>query len=291
MINLELYKIFVIVGNELNITKASKKLNISQPAITKHIKNLEKTLGTTLFKRNSKGLAFTEKGEDLYNKLKDPINKIIEIDNQFNKNINIIIGSHNHLLNIFFNKSINEFCLKYPNVNLDLRCLETEIMLEMLKNKELDIVFSKKVDNFKANNIQYLHLGYLNDIFIANKNSCFADKVLNQKDLQNTTIYIPRKYAQTVTRLIKLADNNQILDLKNSSYNTILELVGKREVVGFITKEYISDKDLEKHNLMELKTNFKLEPVSFGIYCNIDKSKELKNLIKIIKENYSKEVE
>ena len=41
MINLELYKIFVIVGNELNITKASEKLNISQPAITKHIKNLE----------------------------------------------------------------------------------------------------------------------------------------------------------------------------------------------------------------------------------------------------------
>ena len=44
MINLELYKIFVIVGNELNITKASEKLNISQPAITKHIKNLEKIL-------------------------------------------------------------------------------------------------------------------------------------------------------------------------------------------------------------------------------------------------------
>ena len=40
MINLELYKIFVIVGNELNITKASEKLNISQPAITKHINNI-----------------------------------------------------------------------------------------------------------------------------------------------------------------------------------------------------------------------------------------------------------
>lgn len=44
MINLELYKIFVIVAQELNITKASEKLNISQPAVTKHIKNLENIL-------------------------------------------------------------------------------------------------------------------------------------------------------------------------------------------------------------------------------------------------------
>ena len=93
MINLELYKIFVIVGNELNITKASEKLNISQPAITKHIKNLEKILGITLFKRNSRGLTFTEKGENLYNKLKEPINEILKVDNQLNQNEKITIGS------------------------------------------------------------------------------------------------------------------------------------------------------------------------------------------------------
>ena len=44
MINLELYKIFVIVAKEKNITRASEKLNISQPAVTKHIKNLEFTI-------------------------------------------------------------------------------------------------------------------------------------------------------------------------------------------------------------------------------------------------------
>ena len=41
MIDFELYRIFVAVANEENITKASDKLNISQPAITKQIKNLE----------------------------------------------------------------------------------------------------------------------------------------------------------------------------------------------------------------------------------------------------------
>ena len=54
MANLELYKIFVIVAKEKNITKASYKLNISQPAVTKHIKNLESELNTILFKRDKR---------------------------------------------------------------------------------------------------------------------------------------------------------------------------------------------------------------------------------------------
>ena len=44
MANLELYKIFVEVADEKNMTRASEKLNISQPAITRHIKNLENEL-------------------------------------------------------------------------------------------------------------------------------------------------------------------------------------------------------------------------------------------------------
>ena len=56
MVNLELYRIFVIVAKEMNITRASEKLNISQPAVTKHIKNLENELGTILFNRNKRNI-------------------------------------------------------------------------------------------------------------------------------------------------------------------------------------------------------------------------------------------
>ena len=43
MTNLELYKIFVLVANEENLTRASEKMNLTQPAVTKQIKNLEHT--------------------------------------------------------------------------------------------------------------------------------------------------------------------------------------------------------------------------------------------------------
>lgn len=52
MVNLELYRIFKVVAEEEeNLTKASEILHISQPAVTKHIKNLENELHVQLFKR------------------------------------------------------------------------------------------------------------------------------------------------------------------------------------------------------------------------------------------------
>ena len=65
MVNLELFRIFAIVAKEQNITKASEKLNISQPAVTKHIKNLENQLNETLFIRTN-GMILTAKDKELY---------------------------------------------------------------------------------------------------------------------------------------------------------------------------------------------------------------------------------
>jgi len=66
MINLELYKIFKIVADEENLTKASEILHISQPAVTKHIKNLEKELNVELFQRSKYGMILNENGKKLY---------------------------------------------------------------------------------------------------------------------------------------------------------------------------------------------------------------------------------
>ena len=62
MVNLELYRIFVIVANEGNISKASEILHISQPAISKQIHNLENELNITLFERSNTGVKLTIDG-------------------------------------------------------------------------------------------------------------------------------------------------------------------------------------------------------------------------------------
>lgn len=56
---LSLYKIFYTVANTQNISRASRELYISQPAISKAIQKLEQSLGVTLFYRNSRGVTLT----------------------------------------------------------------------------------------------------------------------------------------------------------------------------------------------------------------------------------------
>lgn len=81
------------------------------------------------------------------------MHEITKIDNKFSKDKSINIGLRNHLLNIILGDCINKFYLGYLIINSNLKCLETIHMLEMLRNQELDIAFSKKVNGFMAKNI------------------------------------------------------------------------------------------------------------------------------------------
>ena len=287
MIDFELYRIFVAVAKEENITKASEQLSISQPAITKQIKNLENQLSVKLFERKSKGVSLTQEGENLYKKLSSPIGELNKIDREISKDRYINIGTHNHMGSCIFGDVIKEYCLKYSNVDLNLICEETPKMIKMLKNQELDIVFSKKDSNEVLNGIEYTKLGYLHDVIIASKNSNFANKELTLDDIESQIIYTPRTYSQALKRLEMLSFGKK-LNLKNSSYNTILELTSSGKALGLITREYVDENDYKKFNLVEVKTTLELGEIEFGIYTNSNKSTELKDLIKMIKEYFFK---
>ena len=54
---------FVLLCEDLNITRVSEKIHISQQGLSRQLKALEKELGTTLFFRSSKSLTLTESGQ------------------------------------------------------------------------------------------------------------------------------------------------------------------------------------------------------------------------------------
>ena len=56
-------KVFIAVADNLSFTQASKELHISQPAITKHIQELENTYSTQLFSRQKGKISLTRQGE------------------------------------------------------------------------------------------------------------------------------------------------------------------------------------------------------------------------------------
>ena len=68
--NLDLYKTFYYVAKNENITQAANELLISQPAVSKAIKTLERDLNTQLFTRKNDGVVLNNAGQLLYDKIK-----------------------------------------------------------------------------------------------------------------------------------------------------------------------------------------------------------------------------
>ena len=60
MIELRIWRSFVVLAEELNFRRAAERLHISQPALTKQIQDLETRLGVALFRRDARGVEPTE---------------------------------------------------------------------------------------------------------------------------------------------------------------------------------------------------------------------------------------
>ncbi len=67
---------FIVVAEELNITRASKILLMSQPPLSNQIKNLEEEIGAPLFIRGKRNLTLTKEGQYLYQKSKDIVSLV-----------------------------------------------------------------------------------------------------------------------------------------------------------------------------------------------------------------------
>ena len=81
-INYELYKVFYYVAKTLSFSDASKRLFISQSAVSQSIKALEKKLNQHLFIRSTKRVKLTPEGEVLFKHIEPAVNLIMRGENQ-----------------------------------------------------------------------------------------------------------------------------------------------------------------------------------------------------------------
>ena len=89
---IQVLKNFLIVAREGNITNAANHIHISQPSLSRQIKNLEQELGQKLFTRNSHSISLTPEGIILRKRAEDVIAMMDKIEDEFYKMGNSISG-------------------------------------------------------------------------------------------------------------------------------------------------------------------------------------------------------
>lgn len=122
-------KVFIAVADNLSFTQASKELHISQPAITKHIQELENSYNTQLFSRQKGKISLTRQGEILLQHAR----KIVESYAIMQKQMEIHCGelegsieitSSNANLHNLMEPYLKEFQEKYPQIEITLSTKE-----------------------------------------------------------------------------------------------------------------------------------------------------------------------
>ena len=290
-INFELYRIFYVVANKKNITKAAEELFISQPAVSKAIKKLENNLGGKLFNRTKKGVVLTEEGKEFYNYIKVALEYINNAENKFNDLINletgtIKIGVSATLTKYFLTPFLEKFHDLHPKINIQIDTNITKVLFDKLKNGLLDLVILN-LPYKKENDIKIIKCKNIQDAFYANKNyENLKNKELSLNELNNYPLVLQAKSSNTRTFLDDVAKENNVTlnpSMELASYQLVTEFTKIGFGIGYLTKEYIQD-ELKNKNLFKIKLKEKIPKRSIGIaYSNKNlPSFATKEMIRII---------
>ncbi len=283
MVNLELYRIFKIVADEKNLTRASEILNISQPAVTKHIHNLEDELEIKLFDRTQHGMKLTADGEKIYKQIKDAINILNNVENNIKQNTVLNLGIHTNMPKEIYRSLIAKIKQNNANIEVAIEKYPTEEMFLMLEKQKMDAYLSKKQpEEIHDESIKFIQLGFLHDDFFVNSNSQYLGKNSIKKD-DEVTIYTLRNISSTSKNLENILKENNFknVNIKNATFNTIIEKMENNDIIAYITEEYIQE-ELEKGKLRKLELGIESPVVEYGIYYN--SNNKLKNTKKLFKD-------
>ncbi|EPR72074.1 LysR family transcriptional regulator YeiE [Winogradskyella psychrotolerans RS-3] len=135
--------IFKTVAKHLNFTKAAEQLYLSQPAISKAIKNLEQDYKTTLFIRKRNSIELTTEGKSFLiytNKIlaiyADMDEKFLHKKDAFPEVINF--GISTTLSNYIIPKIIAKFRVQYPETRFNIISNNSENIESLILNEDID---------------------------------------------------------------------------------------------------------------------------------------------------------
>lgn len=141
--NFKQLKYFYEIANEKQITRAAKKLHISQPPLSQSLQALEATLGCALFERNGHTMELTEAGEVLYEKTKKLLDEIDDTMREVKETGQGVRGS----ITIGCNRScfahipqaVRQFQQHFPHVQIQLIEGDSYQLTNQLLRREIEL--------------------------------------------------------------------------------------------------------------------------------------------------------
>jgi len=137
-------QVFHTVAGVLSFTKAAEILNMTQPAVTHQIRQLEADFNTRLFDRENNRISLTRAGEEVLSYA----NRIIALYGDMHESVKSITGDTSGLVTLGASTTIAEYMLpdllgdfqkKFPDVQVRLRVANTDSVVSMVADNTIDL--------------------------------------------------------------------------------------------------------------------------------------------------------
>jgi DNA-binding transcriptional LysR family regulator len=138
---------FVIVAEEQNVTRAAARLHVSQPPLSRQIRDLEAELGVELFRRTAKSLALTEAGKIFLNEARAILLRV----DQAVDTVRTVSSSSRGTLHVGYAPSLTVKLLPqtlmlferaHPGVRVSLHDLSSEECIDRLSHGKIDLALT-----------------------------------------------------------------------------------------------------------------------------------------------------
>ena len=274
MVNLDLYRVFYTVAKSGSLTKAAEELYISQPAVSRSIKQLETQLGVPLFTRTHRGMTLSAQGgKVIFNEVERALGLLSEAENRIEEMKNsatglIRIGASDTIFEYFLADKIVEFHERFPAVKFELTADFTPDTIEKLKADKCDVAFVNLPISPDSDLKLYGNCMRLNDVFVVGeKYKTLAESTVSLKELKNYPLILMEE--NTVARRSLNGFFSSLgLELQPSievgSWDLMKRLVIRGMGVGVIPREY-AKANINDGSLFELKTDTALPVRSVGM--------------------------
>lgn len=264
-INLNLYRIFYIVAKSKSLVEASRKLHISQPAISKDIKKLEDSLNTKLIYRKNNGISLTANGEEFIKYLDESfgiLNTGEEIIKQRNdlEHGSISIGCLSHISSLYLMEKIEAFKNKYPGIKIQILSATSEQLMDLLQLHKLNFIIDTSIPNTIYNNLETKYLKDFDTIFISNKKMVINDL----KELESKKWILPFDYTGTRKRLDKTLEKYNIYinsSIELDVTDLIIDAVKRNLGIGYVIKDSVKE-ELKNRIVYQIDTKIELPKTS-----------------------------
>jgi DNA-binding transcriptional LysR family regulator len=196
MMNLLHLEYFYRVAQESNVSRAAQKLRVSQPAVSRALRELESAHEVKLFRRQSRGLVLTEVGQAFYEQAKTIFQKVSELENSVGTiktevKGSLRLGISDNLAIYFFPDIFQSFLKTYPQVHLSVFSgISSAIKRELLLNQVEAGIFYTPISRYE--NFESEILGQVEFVLVVSK-KCFHQKDLRTLHSQKLSLEVFKK--------------------------------------------------------------------------------------------------